>query len=158
MMNESVYIETSILGYLTARATRDLIVAANIELTKIWWESRRKDFILYISEAVLVETAQGDEEIARQRLAIARDYPLLELNQKVEELAAQFLERSNLPPKADIDAIHIAVATVHGMDYLLTWNCKHIANAQIQGKLAQISLDFGYQLPLICTPHELLGE
>ena len=106
--------------------------------------------------AVLVETAQGDEEIAAQRLAIARDYPLLELNQNVEALATQLLSRSNLPPKAGIDAIHIAVATVHGMDYSLTWNCKHIANAQMQGKLAEISLDFGYQLPLICTPYELL--
>ncbi|MBO9998520.1 MAG: type II toxin-antitoxin system VapC family toxin [Cyanobacteria bacterium SID2] len=157
-MNETVYIETSILGYLTARSNRDLIVAANIELTRNWWESRRQDFTLYISQAVLVETAQGDEEIAAQRLAIARDYPLLELNQNVEKLAVQFLKRSNLPTKADVDAIHIAVATVHGMDYLLTWNCKHIANAQIQGKLAEISLDFGYQLPLICTPYELLGE
>lgn len=157
-MTETVYIETSILGYLTARSSRDLIVAANIELTRNWWESRRQDFTLYISQAVLVETSQGDPEIAAQRIAIARDYPLLELNQNVEELAAQFLSRSNLPPKADVDAIHIAVATVHGMDYLLTWNCKHIANAQIQGKLAEISLDFGYQLPLICTPYELLGE
>ena len=83
---------------------------------------------------------------------------MLELNQAVRDLAAQFLSRSNLPPKADVDAIHIAVATVHGMDYLLTWNCKHIANAQIQGKLAEISLDFGYQLPVICTPYELLGD
>lgn len=157
-MSESVYIETSILGYLTARSTRDLIIAANIELTRDWWNARRKDFTLYISQAVLMETAQGDSEIAAQRLEIANDFPLLDLNADVEALAVQFLSRSNLPPKADVDAIHIAVATVHGMDYLLTWNCKHIANAQIQSKLAEISLDFGYQLPLICTPYELLGE
>jgi hypothetical protein len=82
----------------------------------------------------------------------------VELNLSVRSLAAQFLSRSNLPPKAFDDAVHIAAATVHGLDYLLTWNCKHIANAQIQKKLAQISLDFGYQLPVICTPYELLGE
>ncbi|MBE9099591.1 type II toxin-antitoxin system VapC family toxin [Vacuolonema iberomarrocanum] len=157
-MNETVYVETSILGYLTARSSRDLIVAANIELTRNWWESRRQDFTLYVSQAVLIETAQGDEDVAAQRLAIAREYPLLDLNQNVEALAAQFLGRSNLPSKAEVDAIHIAVATVHGMDYLLTWNCKHIANAQIQRKLAEVSLDCGYQLPLICTPYELLGE
>lgn len=157
-MSETVYIETSILGYLTARSTKNLILAANIEVTKDWWESRRSDFTLYVSQAVLKEIAQGDAEIAAQRLEKIRGFPLLELNQAVRDLAAQFLTRSNLPPKADVDAIHIAAATVHGLDYLLTWNCKHIANAQIQGKLAEISLDFGYELPILCTPYELLGD
>jgi predicted nucleic acid-binding protein len=157
-MSETVYIETSILGYLTARSTKDLILAANIEITRDWWESRRNAFILYTSEAVLDEVAQGDAEIAAQRLEILRDFPLLALNQAVQDLAAQFLARSSLPPKAKVDAIHIAAATIHGMDYLLTWNCKHIANAQIQGKLAEISLDFGYVLPILCTPNELMGE
>lgn len=156
-MSETVYIETSILGYLTARSTKDLILAANIEITRDWWESRRNAFILYTSEAVLDEVAQGDAEIAAQRLEILRDFPLLALNQVVQDLAAQFLARSSLPPKAKVDAIHIAAATIHGMDYLLTWNCKHIANAQIQGKLAEISLDFGYVLPILCTPNELMG-
>ncbi|MEH2297071.1 type II toxin-antitoxin system VapC family toxin [Nostoc sp.] len=157
-MSETVYIETSILGYLTARSTRNLILAANIEITKEWWESRRSDFLLYISQAVLNEVAKGDAEVATQRIEILRGFQLLEINHAVRDLAAQFLARSNLPPKADIDAIHIATATVHGLDYLLTWNCKHIANAQIQGKLAEISLDFGYELPILCTPYELLGD
>jgi len=156
-MSETVYIETSILGYLTARATKNLILAANIEVTRDWWEFRRSNFKLYISQVVLDEIAQGDSEIAAQRLEILRDFPLLELNQAVRDLAGQFLTRSNLPPKAADDAVHIATATVHDLDYLLTWNCKHIANAQIQRKLAEISHDFGYQLPLICTPYELLG-
>ncbi|MBF2004610.1 MAG: type II toxin-antitoxin system VapC family toxin [Chlorogloeopsis fritschii C42_A2020_084] len=157
-MSETIYIETSILGYLTARSTKNLILAANIEVTRDWWVSRRSSFTLYISEAVLNEVSLGDREIAAQRLELVRDFPLLELNQAVRDLAAQFLSRSNLPPKADVDAIHIAAATIHGIDYLLTWNCKHIANAQIQRKLAQISLDFGYELPIICTPYELLGD
>jgi len=157
-MSETVYIETSILGYLTARSTKDLILAANIEITKDWWEFRRNTFILYTSEAVLDEVAQGDAEISAQRLEILRDFPLLALNQAVQDLAAQFLARSSLPPKAKVDAIHIAAATIHGMDYLLTWNCKHIAKAQIQGKLAEISLDFGYVLPILCTPNELMGD
>ncbi len=80
------------------------------------------------------------------------------MNQDVQVLATNILTRSNLPPKANVDAIHIAAATVHGMNYLLTWNCKHIANAQIQGKLAEISLDFGYELPILCTPYELMGD
>ena len=87
-----------------------------------------------------------------------RNLALLELNQSVLDLAEQFLERSSLPSKADVDAVHIAAATVHGMDYLLTWNCKHIANAQIQRKLAEISLDLGYELPIICTHYEILGD
>ena len=157
-MSETIYIETSVIGYLTARSTKNLIIAANIETTRDWWEFRRNDFILYTSEAVLDEVAKGDTAIASQRLEILRDFPLLALNQAVQGLAAQFLTRSNLPPKAEVDAIHIAAATVHGMDYLLTWNCKHIANAQMQSKLAEISLDFGYVLPLLCTPNELMGD
>jgi hypothetical protein len=157
-MSESVYIETSIRGYLTARSTKNLILAANIEITRDWWESQRNTFLLYTSEAVLDEVAQGDAAIATQRLEILRDFPLLELNQSVQTLAKEFLIRSSLPSKAKVDAIHIAAATVHGMDYLLTWNCKHIANAQIQGKLAKISLDFGYVLPILCTPNELMGD
>jgi len=155
-MTETVYIETSILGYLTARPSRNLVLVANAEVTREWWDTRRSAFELYTSQAVLKEAAKGDAEMASRRLEILRDFPLLDLNQSVLDLAEQFLERSNLPAKADVDAVHIAAATIHGMDYLLTWNCKHIANAQIQGKLAEISLDFGYELPILCTPYELL--
>jgi hypothetical protein len=156
-MSETVYIETSILGYLTARPSRDIVVAANIEVTREWWDTRRSDFQLYSSQAVVKETSQGDAAIASQRLETLHNFSLLDLNQSVLDLAEQFLRLSNLPAKANVDAVHIAAATVHGMDYLLTWNCKHIANAQIQGKLAEISLDFGYELPILCTPYELLG-
>lgn len=156
-MSETAYIETSILGYLTARPSRDIIVAANIEITREWWDTRRNDFQLYSSQAVVKETSQGDSVIASQRLEIIRNFALLDLNQSVLDLAEQFLRRSTLPAKANVDAIHIAAATVHGMDYLLTWNCKHIANAQIQRKLAEICLDLGYELPILCTPYELLG-
>lgn len=156
-MSETVYIETSILGYLTARSSRDIVVAANIEVTREWWETRRNDFQLYSSQAAVRETSQGDAQIASQRLEIIRDLALLDLNQSVLDLAEQFLGHSSLPAKADVDAIHIAAATVHSMDYLLTWNCKHIANAQIQRKLAEISLNSGYELPILCTPYELLG-
>jgi predicted nucleic acid-binding protein len=157
-MNETVYIETSILGYLTARSTRNLILAANIEVTKEWWKFHRLAFTLYVSQVVLDEVSRGDTEIAVQRLEMLNGMPLVELNQAVKDLSSQFLTQSNLPSKASDDAVHIAAATVHGLDYLLTWNCKHIANAQIQRKLAKISLDFGYQLPIICTPYELLGD
>jgi len=156
-MNETVYIETSILGYLTARSTKNLILAGNIEMTRDWWELRRDAFTLYISQVVLNEAAQGDAEIAARRLEIVRNFPLLEVTESVEDLADQFMARSKLPPKASDDAVHIALATVNGLDYLLTWNCKHIANAQIRKKLLEVCLDFGYVLPIICTPYELMG-
>lgn len=148
---ETVYIETSIIGYLTVRPSSNLILMANVETTREWWETRRVQFSLYISQTVLDEVARGDAEIALKRLDILKDFPLLQVNESVENLAAEFLAKSNLPPKAADDSIHIAVATVYGLDYLLTWNCKHIANAQI-------SLDTGYELPTICTPYELMGE
>jgi DUF1009 family protein len=155
-MSETVYIETSILGYLTARSTKNLILAGNIEMTRDWWKLRRKYFTLYISQVVLDEAAQGDAEVASQRLAAVQGFPLLEVNEAVESLADQFMTKSNLPAKASDDAIHIALATVNRLDFLLTWNCKHIANAQIQKKLLQICSASGYVLPIICTPYELM--
>ena len=157
-MSETVYIETSIIGYLTARSSNNLILMASVEVTREWWDIRRTQFTLYISQVVLDEVGRGDAQIANRRLELLRDFPLLEVSEAVQSLAAQFLNKSNLPPKATDDALHIAAATVYGLDYLLTWNCKHIANAQIQKKLAQISFDAGYELPTICTPYELMGE
>ena len=120
--------------------------------------SSGKFYSIYISEVVLEELARGDQEIATKRLDLISELPLLALNEAVEELAQQFLTKSNLPPKASDDALHIALATVYKVDYLLTWNCKHIANAQIQKKLSQISIESGYELPTICTPYELMGD
>lgn len=158
MMLESLYIDTSIIGYLTIRQSTNLITASNVVITQNWWDTRRQNFTLYISEVVLEEVARGDQEMAIKRLELIDELPLLELNETVEELAQQFLIKSNLPPKASDDALHIALATVYNVDYLLTWNCKHIANAQIQKKLSQISIQSGYELPTICTPYELMGD
>ncbi len=144
-MIESLYLDTSIIGYLTIRPSSNLITAANSVITQNWWDTRRQNFTLYISEVVLEELARGDQEIATKRLDLISELPLLALNEAVEELAQQFLTKSNLPPKASDDALHIALATVYKVDYLLTCNCKHIANAQIQKKLAQISIESGCQ-------------
>lgn len=156
-MSETVYIETSILGYLTARLTENLILAANIKITQDWWNVRRGSFVLYTSEIVEDEAARGDEAIANRRLDLLQSLVFLDLTEEAIELAQEFLKQSNLPPKASNDALHIALATVYGLDYLLTWNCKHMANAQIQKKLSQISSKLGYELPVICTPYELMG-
>ncbi len=157
-MIESLYLDTSIIGYLTIRPSANLITASNALITQNWWDTRRQNFVLYISEVVLEEVARGDQEIAIKRLNLLNNLPLLEVNETVEELAREFLIKSNLPPKAADDALHIALATFYQVDYLLTWNCKHIANAQIQKKLSQISRESGAELPTICTPYELMGN
>lgn len=156
-MTGSVYIETSILGHLTARPTNNLILAGNIKITQDWWDEQRNSFLLYASEIVEDEATKGDPAIASQRLSLLQSLTFLELTEEALELAQAFLSQSNLPPKASNDALHIALATVYGLDYLLTWNCKHMANAQIQRKLSRISSGLGYSLPIICTPYELIG-
>jgi len=156
-MSETIYIETSIFGYLTARSTDNLIIAANIKVTQDLWDIHRSSFVLYASELVLDEASKGDTSIATQRLSLLQSLMLLDLTEEAIDLAKEFLQQSNLPSKASNDALHMALATVYGLDYLLTWNCKHMANAQIQRKLAQISSNLGYELPVICTPYELMG-
>lgn len=156
-MSATVYIETSILGYLTARPTDNLIVKANIKVTQDWWDEYHNSLTLYTSEIVEDEALKGDPTIAIQRLALLQTLTFLDLTPEATELAQEFLEQSNLPAKAANDALHIAIATVYGLNYLLTWNCKHMANAKIQRKLSTISRDFGYNLPFICTPYEFIN-
>lgn len=155
-VKETVYVETSIFGYLSARSTTNLILAANVKVTQDWWDICRNSFDIYASELVEDEAARGDETIANLRLDLLKSIMYLDITEKAIELAKAFLEQSNLPLKASNDTLHIALATVYGLDYLLTWNCKHMANAQIQKKLSQISFKLGYDLPVICTPYELM--
>jgi predicted nucleic acid-binding protein len=158
LMSHRVYIETTVLSYLTARPSRDLIVAAHQQLTLEWWEQRREKFDLYISQLVVQECGAGDALMARKRLEALETMPLLDLRPEVVGLARALVERGPMPDKASVDALHIAVAAVHGMDYLLTWNCKHIANAEMQTAVAAICRAAGFEPPVICTPEELLGS
>jgi len=153
-MKPKVYIETSIPSYLTAWRSRDLIVAANQEITKEWWDSREQ-FDLYISALVIQEAGAGNPEAAQKRLEQLDDIPELNITEEVERFAEVLIQKVPLPEKARIDALHIAVAALSGMDYLLTWNCTHIANAILRPKLEAICREFGYEPPTICTPQEL---
>jgi len=152
-----VYVETSIISYLAARLSRDLITAAHQQITYEWWENRRSDFDLFVSQLVVREASAGDEQMARKRLEIIEQIPLLGLNPEALDLAYALVQDGPLPQKASEDALHIAVATVHGMEYLLTWNCKHIANAQMRNSVVAICRGCGYEPPVFCTPEELLG-
>ena len=156
-MKESVYIETTVISYLTAWLSRDLIRAAHQQITQEWWHNRRNDFEIFISEFVINEAGSGDKDAAEERLAALEEIPLLDVNLEVENLAKSLISEKALPTKAATDALHIAVAAVHGINYLLSWNCKHIANAEMQGAIEKVCTEQGYISPKICTPEELLG-
>ena len=153
----TVYIETTIISYLTAWLSRDLIRAAHQQITQEWWNNRRQDFELFISEFVVNESSAGDAEAAEKRLKTLDGIALLDVNSEVENLAQKLIADKALPPKAATDALHIAVAAVHGIDFLLSWNCKHIANAELQDAIEMACEENGYISPKICTPEELLG-
>jgi hypothetical protein len=156
-MKARVYIETTIVSYLAARLSRDLIVAAHQQLTAEWWATRRSEFDLFTSEFVYREVSVGDELQARKRLDLLSEIPILASTEAALSLADALLERRAVPKRYAEDAAHISMATVHGLDYLMTWNCKHIANAQSRRSISRICKDEGYELPVICTPEELMG-
>ena len=157
-MKPRIYLETTIPSYLTAWPSRDLIRAAHQQITREWWQQRRPQFELFISQVVVRECQAGDAGAAAQRLEILRDLPLLEQTEEATSLAQVLLEQIPLPDRAAVDALHIAVAAVHGMDYLLTWNCTHIANAALRDQIGSVCREGGYEPPAICTPEELLSE
>jgi hypothetical protein len=154
-----VYIETSVISYLVARRNqRDLLVAANQELTREWWETRRQNFDLYASAVVIAEAGRGDQTFAAARLAIAREFALVEVSGAAISLAQALLHAGGLPETANEDALHIAIASTGGMDYLLTWNCKHMANGSIIPRVNAVVRRHGYEPPLIYTPQELMED
>lgn len=157
-MKRRVYIETSVASYLTARPSRDLVVAAHQELTVEWWTNHRRRFDLYISDIVLREAAQGDPLAAAKRLAVLEGIDVLALDDSARELARLFVERRLIPEKAVEDAFHVAVATTQGMNFVLTWNCRHIANAEVTGRIEALCLELGYWMPTLCTPLQIMGN
>jgi predicted nucleic acid-binding protein len=155
-MKPRVYVETTIPSYLTAWPSRDLVRAAHQQITREWW-SIRGDYELYSSRLVVRECQAGDPRAAADRLAAITDIPLLEQTAEAAALAEALLRDVPLPERAASDALHIATAAVHGMDYLLTWNCTHIANVTFRPQIEAVCRANGYEPPLICTPEELSG-
>ncbi len=156
-MKPKVYIETSVISYLTAKLNRDVVIMAHQQLTTEWW-NKRDEYDLYISELVIEEASSGDEAAAKMRLEALHKIPyLLKSVDDVEQLARHLVEQRAIPKKAEGDAIHIAYAAYYGLDYLLTWNCKHIANAHLRRAITTSVRNMGCEIPIICTPEELLG-
>lgn len=152
----TVYIETTIPSYLTANPGRDLIVAAHQEITREWWEKSAQRFDLVISEAVMEEISQGDPVAAKKREELVSSLSILEVTEEVQKLADIYSKELGLPPKAAVDIIHIAFAVVYEVDYLLTWNCKHIANGDVIKRLYTVNNKMNRFTPVILTPEELI--
>lgn len=157
-MKPRVYLETTIPSYLTAWLSRDLVMAGHQQTTREWWDTRREDFELFVSQFVIDEAGAGDPDAAVRRLAVLANVPLLDPGEHIHTLADALMKRVPLPPKAIADSLHIAIATINGMDYLLTWNCTHIANAALRANIEAVCREYGYEPPVICTPEELLKE
>jgi hypothetical protein len=155
-MKPSAYLETTIVSYLTAWPSRDLVMAANQETTREWWSTRKSDFELYISQPVIEESNAGDPDAAARRWDILQHFPRLTISAEVEDLATLLITDVPLPARAQTDALHIAIAAVNAMNYMLTWNCAHIANATLRPRIEAVCRSAGYEPPVICTPQELL--
>jgi len=154
---ESVYLETSFISYLVARPSRDLIVAGHQQTTQEWWADRRSEFECWVSQVVIDEASLGDPAEVQKRLAIIGGLPSLDAAEDSEALTQAIMAAGMLPPHAFPDAAHVAVSAVHGIDYLVTWNCKHLANAQISRRIGVVCEKLGHRKPIICTPEELMG-
>lgn len=155
-MKPTVYLETTIIGYPATRVSGVLRVAANQQTTRDWWENHRRHFDVLVSRFVVDECSDGDPDAAKERLAYLNGIPLLEISENVHTLAASLLSDVPLPERGTIDALHISVAAVNGVEYLLTWNCRHIANPSLRPQIERVCRDAGFEPPVICTPQELL--
>ena len=153
----TVYLETSVISYLAARPSGDLVTAAHQQVTALWWRTRRRDFELFVSQLVLDECAAGDSEAADRRRGLLRDLPSLDMDPEVTDLARHVVATVPIPDRAAADALHIAVSVRHGIDYLLTWNCAHIANAELRPRIDLACIARGYRPTILCTPEELAG-
>ena len=157
-MKPTVYIETTILGHLTSRLPNDLIVAGNMVATRRWWMKAADRFDLVTANMVLIEASQGDPQASSERLRAAATLRIIPASSAAEGLAELLVTHGALPKKARVDAFHVAMAAVHGIEYLATWNCRHLANAAMRAKIRDICRDGGFNAPVICTPLELSQE
>ena len=157
MKKATIYIETSIISYLAARPSPDLITAAGQQITAKWWQEYRGSHNIVTSALVVTESGEGDPAAAKKRLDFLKGVPVLRITEEAIELArALTKDKRALPRKAEADALHIAIAAVHNADYLLTWNCRHIDNPSTKPIVRNICAVYGYVCPEICTPFEIM--
>jgi hypothetical protein len=157
-MKPKLYVDTTIVGNLTGPIRRDVVTAGHQRITRQWWNTRRGAFELYCSEVVLDEAGKGDKEKASERLSQLAGLPVLVLSPDALALSRKLLKRKAIPEKSENDALHLAIAAVNEMDFLLTWNCRHLANASLRPFIERVCKKAGFHSPIICTPEELLEE
>lgn len=155
-MNPVVYVETSVISCLTGRPSRDVVTAAYQEITREWWRSAPSRFSLVASELVVAEAASGDSDAALARPAVLDTIPLLDVTEEAIELSRKLIDRRAVPHRAADDAAHIATAAANGVEYLVTWNFRHIANATMRSRIEEVCGSSGNEPPVICTPNELI--
>lgn len=155
-MKPKVYIETTVVSYLTARPSRNVAVAGRQQTTRDWWQRARDRFELVASELVVIEAVSGDDEAVRARREILASIRLLDATQEAAELARRLVDSGAVPRKASDDAAHIAIAVTNGAEYLITWNCRHIANATMRARIERICRQAGFEPTIICTPEQLM--
>lgn len=157
-MPPTVYIESSIVSYLRQRPSSQVVMAARQLLTHQWWSEQRGNYELVSSQYVLEEASAGDPVLAAERLQLLDDIPLLPLDPYIGVISREIMTRAILPSKAAIDSLHIAIAAFHRIQFLLTWNCKHIANARILPRIHRVLTDLQIPIPIICTPEEMVDD
>ncbi len=155
---ETIYLETTIVGHLVGRIRRDPLIAARQQVTRDWWRDEAAKYTVLISQLVLDECSEGDPEAAAERLEVVKNLDLLEVSDEVDALAAALIAGNAVPATEPRDAFHIAISAVNGINYLLTWNFKHIANASLRERIEQVCREAGFDPPVICTPEELMGN
>lgn len=157
MTKSSVYLETTVIGHLVGRMHSDPVIAGRQTVTREWWNVAKERFRLIVSQVVVDECAAGDAQAAEERLAALHDLEFLPNSDDAKSLAALLIERGAVPVSEPRDALHISIAAASGVEYLLTWNFKHIANATTRDLIEQTCRDAGWEPPTICTPDELSG-
>lgn len=157
-MKPSLYVETSVIGYLTSWPRQDVTVAGHQNTTKLWWSTAVERFDLFVSQVVVRECSDGDSDAVRARLASIDDRSVLPITLETEALAAALVQGNAVPESQPNDALHIALAAVHRVQYLVSWNFRHIVNASLRPAIERVCREAGYHPPIICTPEELLEE
>ncbi|MFV1977645.1 MAG: type II toxin-antitoxin system VapC family toxin [Candidatus Scalindua sp.] len=155
-MKKKVYIETSVISYYNSRLSRDIITASHQQITQEWWDRQLRLYEIFISEVVFEEISKGDPLVAKRRIDSVKGFSFLEITPETINLSREYYEALMLPDKARLDAVHMALAVYHGMDFLLSWNFLHIVGAKPRAIIEQINYLKGIKTPILCTPEELM--
>jgi hypothetical protein len=147
-----IYVETTVVSYLTARPSRNTLAMLRQQLTNIWWEECLPDYSPVISKMVLDEIMDGDAEAAGRRLAVVQGFPVLGDSPEISALAKELVAQGAIPTKAKEDATHLAFCAINRIPYLVTWNFKHIANETMRSRLKSICEQAGYPFPEMKQP------